>query len=65
MRVLDAADPGLVRATDLSTRREDIAAPFLKLARPRVAILREQGVNGPVEMAAAFDRAGFAPSTCT
>jgi phosphoribosylformylglycinamidine synthase len=29
-------------------------------ARPRVAILREQGVNGHVEMAAAFDRAGFA-----
>lgn len=29
-------------------------------ARPRVAILREQGVNGQVEMAAAFDRAGFA-----
>jgi phosphoribosylformylglycinamidine synthase len=28
-------------------------------ARPRVAILREQGVNGQVEMAAAFDRAGF------
>jgi hypothetical protein len=34
-------------------------------ARPRVAILREQGVNSQVEMAAAFDRAGFAPSTCT
>ena len=30
-------------------------------ARPRVAILREQGVNGQVEMAAAFDRAGFEP----
>ena len=28
-------------------------------ARPRVAILREQGVNGQVEMAAAFTRAGF------
>ena len=28
-------------------------------ARPRIAILREQGVNGQVEMAAAFDRAGF------
>ena len=31
-----------------------------KEAKPRVAILREQGVNGQVEMAAAFDRAGFA-----
>jgi phosphoribosylformylglycinamidine synthase len=38
----------------------DIAAPFLnKGVRPRVAILREQGVNGQVEMAAAFTRAGF------
>ncbi|MCS5638583.1 MAG: phosphoribosylformylglycinamidine synthase, partial [Myxococcota bacterium] len=27
--------------------------------RPRMAILREQGVNGQIEMAAAFDRAGF------
>jgi phosphoribosylformylglycinamidine synthase len=35
-------------------------APFVHTARPRVAILREQGVNGQVEMAAAFDRAGFA-----
>jgi phosphoribosylformylglycinamidine synthase len=32
----------------------------LILSRPKMAILREQGVNGQVEMAAAFDRAGFA-----
>ncbi len=39
---------------------EDVAAPFIATGvRPRVAILREQGVNGQVEMAAAFDRAGF------
>ncbi|WP_226469162.1 phosphoribosylformylglycinamidine synthase [Luteimonas panaciterrae] len=39
---------------------EDIAAPFIATgARPQVAILREQGVNGQVEMAAAFTRAGF------
>ncbi len=38
---------------------EDIAAPFLNLSKPRIAILREQGVNGQYEMAAAFDRAGF------
>ncbi|MDB4953421.1 MAG: purL [Myxococcales bacterium] len=38
----------------------DIAAPFIATgARPRVAILREQGVNGQIEMAAAFTRAGF------
>ena len=36
------------------------AAPYLNtIARPRVAILREQGVNSHLEMAAAFDRAGF------
>ncbi len=40
---------------------EDVAAPYVATgARPRVAILREQGVNGQIEMAAAFDRAGFA-----
>jgi phosphoribosylformylglycinamidine synthase len=39
---------------------DDIAAPFIaRGARPRVAILREQGVNSQVEMAAAFTRAGF------
>jgi len=40
---------------------DDIAAPYLKTrkARPKVAILREQGVNGEVEMAAAFHKAGF------
>jgi len=40
---------------------DDIAAPFInKGVRPKIAVLREQGVNGHVEMAAAFDRAGFA-----
>jgi len=40
---------------------EDIAAPYIvKGLRPKVAVLREQGVNSHVEMAAAFDRAGFA-----
>ena len=39
---------------------EDIAAPFIaRGVRPRLAVLREQGVNGQIEMAAAFDRAGF------
>jgi phosphoribosylformylglycinamidine synthase len=39
----------------------DVAAPYIATGkRPRVAILREQGVNGQIEMAAAFDRAGFA-----
>ncbi|MDB1124657.1 phosphoribosylformylglycinamidine synthase [Vibrio algarum] len=40
--------------------QEDVAAPYiLKGAKPKMAILREQGVNSHVEMAAAFDRAGF------
>lgn len=39
---------------------EDIAAPYIATgARPKVAVLREQGVNSHVEMAAAFHRAGF------
>ncbi|KRG42046.1 phosphoribosylformylglycinamidine synthase [Stenotrophomonas pictorum JCM 9942] len=39
---------------------EDVAAPFIATgARPKVAILREQGVNGQIEMAAIFERAGF------
>ncbi|MDU8023456.1 MAG: phosphoribosylformylglycinamidine synthase, partial [Neisseria sp.] len=39
---------------------EDIAAPFINSgAKPKIAILREQGVNGQLEMAAAFTRAGF------
>jgi phosphoribosylformylglycinamidine synthase len=58
-RILDAADPGL-HARLTFAPAEDIAAPLIaRGARPRVAILREQGVNGQIEMAAAFDRAGF------
>ncbi len=39
---------------------EDVAAPLIATGRrPRVAVLREQGVNSQSEMAAAFDRAGF------
>lgn len=57
-RLLDRDDPGLrVRLT--FSAEEDICAPFVGRAQPRLAVLREQGVNGHVEMAAAFDRAGF------
>lgn len=56
--ILDSDDSGLL--VDLSfDPSEDISAPYLNLSRPRVAILREQGVNGHREMAAAFDRVGF------
>ncbi|MGZ5125158.1 MAG: phosphoribosylformylglycinamidine synthase [Burkholderiales bacterium] len=59
-RILDAADPGL-NAQLTFDPAEDVAAPFIaRGARPSIAILREQGVNGQTEMAAAFDRAGFA-----
>jgi phosphoribosylformylglycinamidine synthase len=59
-RILDAADPGIAPHLTFDPA-EDVAAPFIATgARPRMAILREQGVNGQVEMAAAFDRAGFA-----
>ncbi len=58
-RILDATDPGLHARLGFDPA-EDIAAPCIASgARPRVAVLREQGVNGQVEMAAAFDRAGF------
>ena len=56
----DPADPGLNVKLSFDPA-EDVAAPFIiGGAQPRIAILREQGVNGQVEMAAAFDWAGFA-----
>ena len=58
--LLDAKDPGITPVLTFDPA-ENIAAPMIATgARPKVAVLREQGVNGQVEMAAAFDRAGFA-----
>ncbi|GAA5213835.1 phosphoribosylformylglycinamidine synthase [Corallincola platygyrae] len=55
----DPKDPGLNVNVPFDTS-EDIAAPFIATGvKPRMAILREQGVNSHLEMAAAFDRAGF------
>lgn len=52
-------DPGLHAALTFDPN-DDIAAPYiLKGYHPRIAILREQGINSHVEMAAAFHRAGF------
>ncbi|WP_445004940.1 phosphoribosylformylglycinamidine synthase [Halomonas mongoliensis] len=61
--LLDDRDPGL-SATPSFDVNEDVSAPYLQApyintARPAVAVLREQGVNGQVEMAWSFDRAGF------
>ncbi len=51
-------DPGLHQqlAFDASA---DVAAPFVNMAKPKIAILREQGVNSHVEMAYAMAQAGF------
>jgi phosphoribosylformylglycinamidine synthase len=58
---LDDEDPGLWAEPGFDVA-EDVAAPFIATgARPRIAVLREQGVNSQVEMAAAFHRAGFEP----
>ena len=55
----DTARSGLSLALTFNPA-EDPAVPFIATgARPRLAVLREQGVNSHVEMAAAFDRAGF------
>ncbi|MGX2953054.1 phosphoribosylformylglycinamidine synthase [Shewanella sp. JL219SE-S6] len=56
---LDETDPGLTVNLSFDPA-EDVAAPYiLKGAAPKMAILREQGVNSHLEMAAAFERAGF------
>lgn len=58
--LLDEADPGLNVKLSFAVD-DDISAPYINSGvLPKAAILREQGVNGHVEMAAAFDRAGFA-----
>jgi phosphoribosylformylglycinamidine synthase len=54
-RILDVADPGLSVALTYDPKEVFVSTG----AQPRIAILREQGVNGQVEMAAAFTRAGF------
>jgi len=56
--IADEQDRGLFAELTFDPA-EDIAAPFINISRPKMAVLREQGVNGQVEMAAAFDRAGF------
>ncbi len=57
-RISDDNDPGLHAKLSFDVHN-DVSAPFISLTRPKIAILREQGVNGHIEMAAAFDRAGF------
>jgi phosphoribosylformylglycinamidine synthase len=54
----NSANPGLHVSLSFQPE-ENVAAPWLNLAKPKVAILREQGVNSHVEMAYAFAQAGF------
>ena len=57
--LLEEDNPGLTVKLGFDVN-DNISAPYIKKGiRPQVAVLREQGVNGQVEMAAAFDRAGF------
>ena len=58
-RVMDDKDPGLNVRLSFDPN-DDIARPYRGAGKPRVAILREQGVNSQYEMAAAFMKAGFA-----
>ncbi|MFK8050337.1 MAG: phosphoribosylformylglycinamidine synthase [Halioglobus sp.] len=57
---IESADPGLSAHLTFDPA-EDLCAPYINVgAKPKIAVLREQGVNGHVEMAAAFHKAGFA-----
>jgi len=57
-RILDTDDTGLFSNLSFDCQ-EDISAPLIGGRKPKVAILREQGVNSHIEMGAAFTQAGF------
>ena len=56
--ISDSNHQGLI-AQPTFDLNEPIEAPYLNVRKPKMAILREQGVNGQIEMAAAFDKVGF------
>ncbi|QDK98381.1 phosphoribosylformylglycinamidine synthase [Acinetobacter tandoii] len=56
--IADDAHKGII-AQPTFDLNEPVEAPFINLRRPSMVILREQGVNGQTEMAAAFDKVGF------
>lgn len=57
--ILDNTDKGLYSSLTYVSQ-DNVAAPYIhQHQKPKVAILREQGVNGQIEMAASFDAAGF------
>ncbi len=55
--ILDADDPGI--QVKLTFDTNEVASPAIGATKPKIAVLREQGVNSQYEMAAAFMRAGF------
>ena len=57
-RLLDTNDTGLFSKLSFDPK-EDVSAPYIGGRKPRLAILREQGVNSHIEMAAAFTQSGF------
>ncbi len=57
--LLDEKDPGLNDHLSFTAKGKRFASMINIRKKPKIAILREQGVNGHIEMAAAFDRAGF------
>jgi len=57
-RIVDINDTGLFSKLSFDTK-DDVCAPYVGGAKPKVAILREQGVNGHLEMGAAFTQSGF------
>lgn len=57
-RLLDTEDTGLFAKLSFDPN-DDVSAPYIGGTKPRIAVLREQGVNGHIEMAAAFTHAGF------
>ncbi len=57
----DRSDPGLRVEPSFHWESTPVAPMIAQGAKPRVAVLREQGVNSHIEMAAAFERAGFVP----
>lgn len=56
--IVDQNHKGLIAQATFDLN-EPVEAPFIATRRPNMVILREQGVNGHVEMAAAFDKVGF------
>jgi phosphoribosylformylglycinamidine synthase len=58
-RTLKWDEPFLKPALSFDPLINPVSALVARQAKPAVAILREQGVNGQIEMAAAFDQAGF------